>query len=72
MFVLVMGIVFDMISEKLNRFGEICVQCPIFANDMCFLTGIGPLSKTDIVRSASVRRLTPFSAWYRRFIVFRI
>ena len=57
-----------------RRFAEICIKCPIYANGMCFLTGNELLDKTDRIAiiDSSVRRLTPFSAWKRRFIVFRI
>ena len=47
------------------RFGEIWLLYPIFANDMCFLTVIESMNKTDskAITDSSVRRLTPFSTW---------
>ena len=54
----------------LLRFGEICVQCPIFANDICFLTGNERLNKTDKVTRAFIRRLRSFTTCKQRFKCF--
>ena len=59
-----------MISEKMRRFGEICIQCPIFANNICFLIGVGSLRNTDKFSDASVSHSMSLQTPKWQFTIF--